>query len=215
MCDQDLPTSLWAEVASTIVYIQNRCHHAILDQKTPEEVFTGEKPDIGHLRIFSCPVYIHVSKEKRTKMEPSRKKGIFVVYSETSKAYRIYIPGQRQVEISKDVTFDEDAAFLRSRESHLDVETEEHEAPNVIEDPVPDSPHADMQREEHSSPDYIPDSMDPVEQVGPSERLIDAPPAKRRPTWLRETLQEAEKHTTPPGTFRESRRPQKFSGYVA
>jgi hypothetical protein len=65
-------------------------------------------------------VYIHVPKEKRTKLEPSRRKGIFIGYSETSKAYRIYIPGQRQIEISRDVTFDEDEAFRRSRESHKD-----------------------------------------------------------------------------------------------
>ena len=32
-------------------------------------------------------------------------------YKETSKAYRIYVPGQREVEISHDVTFDEDAAL--------------------------------------------------------------------------------------------------------
>ena len=31
MCDQDLPASLWAEVVGTVVYVQNRCHHAILD----------------------------------------------------------------------------------------------------------------------------------------------------------------------------------------
>jgi hypothetical protein len=59
------------------------------------------------LRIFGCPVYIHVPKDKRKKLEPSGKKGIFVGYSETSKAYRIYVPGQQKVEISRDVTFDE------------------------------------------------------------------------------------------------------------
>ena len=32
-------------------------------------------------------MYIHVSKEKKSKMEPSGKKGIFVGYGETSKAY--------------------------------------------------------------------------------------------------------------------------------
>ena len=159
-----------------------------MDQKTPEEVFTSEKPDVGHLRIFGCIVYIHVPKEKRTKMEPSEKKGIFVGYSETSKAYSIYIPGQRHIEISRDVTFDEDAAFLRSRESHLDVETEEHEAPNDIEDPILDSLSSDIQREEHSSPVHIPESVDLVEPVGPSERPVFAPLFKRRPSWLRETL---------------------------
>ena len=101
-------------------------------------------------------------------MEPSGKKGIFVGYNETSKSYRIYVPGQRQIEVSRDVTFDEDATFLRS-ESHLDVETEEHEAPKDAKDPVPDSPHSDVQREEH--PDHVQDSVDPVELVGPLERL--------------------------------------------
>ena len=102
---------------------------------------------------------------------------------------------------------------MRSKESHLDVETEEHETPNDLEDPIPDSPHSDIQREEH--PDHVPDSVDPVEPVGPSERPVFAPPVKRRPTWLHETLQEAEKYAAPLGTFRESKRLQRFSGYVA
>ena len=107
-------------------------------------------------------------------MDPSGKKGIFVGYSETSKAYRIYVPGQRQIEVSRDVTFDEDAAFLRSKESHLDVETEEPEAPKDVEDHVPDSPRSDIQREEHS--DRVPDAVDPVEPVLPQERPVFAPP---------------------------------------
>ena len=177
----DLPASLWAEVASITVYVQNRCHHAILDQKTPEEVFTGEKPDVGHLRIFGCPVYIHVSKEKRTKMEPSGKKGIFVGYSETSKAYHIYVPSQRQIAVSRDISFDEDATFLRSRESHHDVELEDHESPHDAEVLVPNYPHSNMKREEHSSPYHVSDSVDPVEPVGPSKRPVSTPPTKRRP----------------------------------
>jgi hypothetical protein len=94
MHDQNLPLSLWVEAVSTAVYIQNRCPHKSLEAKTPEEVFTGCKPSVDHLRIFGSPIYIHIPKENRTKLEPSGKKGTFVGYSETSKAYRIYIPGQ-------------------------------------------------------------------------------------------------------------------------
>jgi hypothetical protein len=57
-----------------------------LKEKTPEEVFSRIKPEVGHIRIFGFPMYIHVPKEKRTKMEPSRKKGVFVGYNENSKA---------------------------------------------------------------------------------------------------------------------------------
>ena len=38
-------------------------------------------------------------------MDPSGKKGLFVGYSEQSKAYQIYIPGYHQIEPSRDVTF--------------------------------------------------------------------------------------------------------------
>lgn len=102
---QNLEYYLWAEASCTAIYIQNRSPHSYLRDKTPKEVFTKVKPNISHLRIFGCPVYIHDPKEKRTKLEPSGRKGIFVGYSETSKAYRIFIPGQKSIELSRDVIF--------------------------------------------------------------------------------------------------------------
>ena len=90
---------------------------------------------------------------------------------------------------------------------------EEPEAPKDMEDPDIAPPRSDVQREELS--DLVLDAEDPVDLVLPLERPVLAPPVKRRPTWLRDTLQKAEKHTAPPGTFKESRRPPMFSGYVA
>jgi len=58
---------------------------------TPEEAFIGKKPCVDHLRIFGCLVYIHIPKDKRKKLDPTSMKGIFDGYSNTSKAYRIYI----------------------------------------------------------------------------------------------------------------------------
>ena len=70
--DQDIPMHLWAEVARTVVYVQNRTPHRVLNNKTPEEAFSGEKLEFSHMRIFGFPVYIHVPKEKRTKQQPYR-----------------------------------------------------------------------------------------------------------------------------------------------
>ena len=75
--DQNLPMFFWASATSTTVYIQNKSPHVTLENVTPEEAFVGNKPDFSHLRIFGCLVYIHIPKEKRTKLEPSEKKGIF------------------------------------------------------------------------------------------------------------------------------------------
>ena len=57
---------------------------------------------------------------------------------------------------------------------------EEHATPTT-KIPVLDSPHAKIQREE---PDEKIDPTDPMEPVDPVERPRDAPPAKRRPSWL-------------------------------
>jgi hypothetical protein len=70
-------------------------------------------------------VFIHIPKEKRNKLEPSGKKGIFVGYCEVSKALRIYIPGHRHIEISRDVTFDVEAALKKSRRCPLEEVYEE------------------------------------------------------------------------------------------
>jgi hypothetical protein len=69
--DQDLPMCLWAEAAMTTVYVKNRLSHSALGLKTPEEMFTGKKPEVIHLKIFGCPIFIHILKEKRNKLEPS------------------------------------------------------------------------------------------------------------------------------------------------
>jgi hypothetical protein len=58
-------------------------------------------------------------------LDHSGKKGTFIGYSDTSKDYIIYIPGQRQIEINRDVTFDEETTFIKCRESHIDEDKEE------------------------------------------------------------------------------------------
>lgn len=45
-------------------------------------------------------------------LEAYGKKGMFIRYNENSKAYKIYVLGQKYVEASYDVNFDEDN-FLR------------------------------------------------------------------------------------------------------
>ena len=112
--DQDLPMHLWAEETRTFVYVQNRLSHSALRLKNPEEMYTKKKPEGIHLKIFGCREYVHILKEKRTKLDPSGKKGIFVGYYEVSKAFRIYISGFHCIDISRDVTFGEEITLKKS-----------------------------------------------------------------------------------------------------
>ena len=97
---------------------------------------------------MSC-IYVHVPKEKRTKLEPSGRKDIFIGFSEPIKGYRVYILGQKQIELSRDVIFEEDIAFRRAKTSDeldtFDVSLEETPAPeNQREFPEETSTEAEI-----------------------------------------------------------------------
>lgn len=117
MHDQKLVKFLWGEVANIVVYVQNKTSHRALNNKTPEKVFTSKSPEVSHLKIFGCHIYFHVVKEKMNKLEASSKKGMFVGYCDNSKAYIIYVPSQRTIEFSKEVTFYEDVDLRKEIDS--------------------------------------------------------------------------------------------------
>jgi hypothetical protein len=150
--DQDLPMCLWEEVAMAAIYVHNRLSHSVIGLKTLEKMFTGKKPKVIHLKIFGCPVFIHIPKEQRNKLDPSGKKGIFVGYCEVSKAFRIYILGQHHIEISRDVTFDEDAVLKKSKLCQLEEVYEEE--PIILSTVMREVPRATkLVREVITSPD--------------------------------------------------------------
>ena len=75
-------------------------------------------------------MYIHIPKERRKNLDPSGSKGIFVGYFESLKAYRIYFPGFKNIDINRDVTFDEDLAYNKSRKRPTE-ENEETKVPRI------------------------------------------------------------------------------------
>jgi hypothetical protein len=212
--DQDLPMCLWEEAAKTTIYVHNRLSHSALGFKTPEEMFSGKKPEVIYLKIFGCPVFVHIPKEKRNKLDPSGNKEIFVGYCEVSKAFRIYMSIHHHIEIIGDVTFDEDAALKKSRRWQIEeVYEEEPVAPRVAE-PRREAPRvAEPVREVIASPDEeILEDHDIVEFHEPPQMTISH---KRKPAWAREIIQDGEKYGVLEGTTRQVKRPKPFSSYMA
>ena len=193
--DQNLEHYLWAEASCTTVYIQNRSPHSYLKDKTPEEIFSKVKPDISHLRIFGCPIYIHIPKEKRSKLEPSGRKWIFVDYTETSKACRVYIPGQKNIELSRDVIFEENLAFRRALNSE-------------------DSSHTPSSKG-NLDPKIQSENIDEIEDEIQNLNLEETQNPRKRPLWAIKMVEEAQDFCAPSGTIRERKRPKGFSSYTA
>jgi hypothetical protein len=112
--DEGMPLFLWAEACYTVVYLQNKNPQREVGSMIPEEAFSGKKHEVAHFRIFGCITYSHVPSEKRTKLDPTTKRGIFFGYRETSKAFLIYLPSMRKTILRRNVRFEEDGAFRKS-----------------------------------------------------------------------------------------------------
>jgi hypothetical protein len=52
--EKNLPNYFWAEEVAIVIYIMNRTPIVAVHGMTPEEKFTGKKPDVSHLRMFGC-----------------------------------------------------------------------------------------------------------------------------------------------------------------
>jgi len=76
-----LPNTFWAEAVHTAVYILNRCPTNAVQDKTPLEAWSGQKPSAKNLRVFGFIRYMHVLDQKRHKLEDKTIRGIFLGYN--------------------------------------------------------------------------------------------------------------------------------------
>ncbi|KAK2382949.1 putative mitochondrial protein [Trifolium repens] len=103
-----LPKYFWADAISTASYVLNRAIIRPILDKTPYEILKGRKPNLSHLRSFGCKCFIlNNGKENLGKFDPKADEGIFLGYSLSSKAYRVYNKRLQIVEESVHVNFDE------------------------------------------------------------------------------------------------------------
>jgi hypothetical protein len=127
----------WGEAVSTAVYLLNRSSCKAIRGRTPYELWNGRTPSVQHLRTFGCVTHTKVTMPHQKKLDDRSRRMIFVGYEPGSKAYRVYDPSTRRVHISRDVVFDEAAAWAWSaadppEPSDFTVEEQDHAEPSVI-----------------------------------------------------------------------------------
>nr|GFA41741.1 putative ribonuclease H-like domain-containing protein [Tanacetum cinerariifolium] len=92
LADSLLPTIFWTEVVATACYVLNRVLVVKPYNKTPYELLTGDKPDIGYLKPFGCQVTILNTSVYLGKFDEKADEGYIVGYS---------IPGKKLASSSK------------------------------------------------------------------------------------------------------------------
>ncbi|KAL4026480.1 hypothetical protein IC575_014911 [Cucumis melo] len=78
-----LPLSIWGHAilhAASLICIRPTSYR----KYSPTQLVYGQEPNISHLRIFGCAVYVPISPPQHTKMGPQRRLGIYVGFESPS-----------------------------------------------------------------------------------------------------------------------------------
>jgi len=193
---QGLDLEFWVEAVNTTVYIKNRC--LVLDSKTPQESWTGTKPDVSHLRVFGCKTFAHIPDEKINKLESKSIPCVFLGYCEGTKAYHLMCLETKRIIKSQDVVFLEgtkevkgvrDKRPLSNQIEHLVVD----EVNELVKDVNPISlkarPTKVVERDESTINSSLEEKFASSQDEGLNEPQQDGPretPQRQRKEWPRD-----------------------------
>ena len=116
-----LPLNFWAKAVNTAVYLCNRSPTSSLKDSTLYEYWHNQKPDVSHLKVFGCNVFVHVPDQKRKKLDKKCISCIFVGYPGGSKGYKVYNRNTKKFLRSRDVVFLENSFGHKSLEGEKDA----------------------------------------------------------------------------------------------
>ncbi|KAH9697694.1 Integrase catalytic domain-containing protein [Citrus sinensis] len=145
--ENSLPKYFWAEAVNTACYVLNRVLIRPNLNKTPYELWKDRKPNIGYFKVFGCKYFVLNTKDNLGKFDPKSYVGIFLGYSNSSKAYRVYNKRTLVVEESMHVTFDESNPSS-TKKVVIDDNAEEEQQEEASNDNQEDAPHG-IQEEHH------------------------------------------------------------------
>jgi hypothetical protein len=120
---------------------------------TNNEVWTGKKPSLTHLRVFGCDAYVHVPKENMSKLDKKDEKCIFIGYKDGLKGYKLWNPETKKVVYSRDVVFREIKDVVKQevlpREEEpekIEFELKDNESDSIEEHEEEEDPHTPVLR---------------------------------------------------------------------
>ncbi|GJX26727.1 retrovirus-related pol polyprotein from transposon TNT 1-94 [Tanacetum coccineum] len=87
--EQSLAQKFWCNVVDTSTYIFNRILIRAILGKISYELLRGRKPTLDYFRVFGSKCFILNTKDYLTKFDPKSYEGVFLGYSQNSKAYII------------------------------------------------------------------------------------------------------------------------------
>ncbi|GJS98088.1 retrovirus-related pol polyprotein from transposon TNT 1-94 [Tanacetum coccineum] len=105
--EQSVSQKFWCNAVDTSTYILNRILIRPILGTTPYEILRGRKPTLDYFKVFRSKCFVLNTKDYLTKFNSKSYEGVFLRYSQNSKAYIILDKHTTKVEESLNVKFDE------------------------------------------------------------------------------------------------------------
>ena len=106
LIESNVPKTLWTEAVFASVYLINRSPtSALLNWKTPAEMWMNEKPNLSKIRVFGCQAFVWKPEQKRSKLEARSKSLVMMGYCPNG--YRLWDDVQNKMVTSREVIFNE------------------------------------------------------------------------------------------------------------
>ncbi|GJZ91879.1 retrovirus-related pol polyprotein from transposon TNT 1-94 [Tanacetum coccineum] len=105
--EQSILQNFWCNAVDTSTYILNRILIRPILGKPSYEIFRGRKPCLEDFKVFRSKCFILNTKDYLTKFDPKSYEGVFLGYSQNSKAYIVLNKHAMKFKESLNVTFDE------------------------------------------------------------------------------------------------------------
>ncbi|XP_042450656.1 uncharacterized protein LOC122035309 [Zingiber officinale] len=128
LSEKQVPKTFWPEAANWVVHILNRSPTLAVKNMTPEEAWSGVKPNVEYFRVFGCIGHVHISDSKRKKLDDKSLRCVLLGMSEESKVYRLYDPASKTIIVSRDMIFEENECWewrRNNEEAGLDILVQE------------------------------------------------------------------------------------------
>ncbi|CAI7772562.1 unnamed protein product [Closterium sp. NIES-53] len=177
-----LPDPFWVTALRQVALVKNTVLATVGDKQwVPYTKWYGSAPPVNMLRAYSCMVVFHVPKEKRGKLEASRRWGVHLGVAKDHKGWLVWDLTIQKLTFSRDVKFLESLYYKEWKQQQKKLPT----TPLIIEADEVQRPSRQVQvtvsDEEISGVTEDGGEPEVEEQQQQQQQQQDAPPHAQRP----------------------------------
>ncbi|UYV61701.1 hypothetical protein LAZ67_1005991, partial [Cordylochernes scorpioides] len=109
LTESGMPITFWGDAIHTACYLRNKSSSEAIDNKIPEELWSGRESKIGYLKVFGCKSWCSIDDcHRKSKFSPKAKECVLIGYPEGTKGYKVWDFRNDKIYVTRNVRFSED-----------------------------------------------------------------------------------------------------------